>query len=786
MTTSKATSTSQLHTLKYDLRASAVVFLVALPLCLGIALASGAPLFSGIIAGVVGGIVVGALSGSSLSVSGPAAGLTVIVLNALEKLGHFETFLLAVLLAGVIQLILGFIKAGGISHFFPSAVIKGMLAAIGITLILKQIPHALGFDRDPEGEFVFLQQDGENTFSEILQAIYFVAPGAVVITLLSIGILLLWQRPEVQRFAFFKQVPSALVVVVVGILLNHFYTAAMPQWALATNHLVALPTPQGLNGFSSLFTNAGFNGFLSLFTLPDFSQITNSAVYITAVTIAVVASLETLLNLEATDKLDPLKRHSPPNKELKAQGVGNIISGLLGGLPLTSVIVRSSVNINSGARSKLSAILHGVLLLVCVVSIPGLLNQIPLACLAAILLVTGYKLAKIGLFREMFRLGYDQFLPFVVTILAVLFTDLLMGIGIGMAVGIFFILRANYKTSYFFHRQPTPETDRIKINLSEHVSFLNKASIIQILNGLPENSYVEIDGSQSEYIDYDVMEVIDDFRRTAEGRNIELTFIAPKTGAGEKSSAKAAARTDIAQEQVDMRSYRALFENNRKWVGERLKLSPGYFEELAKGQQPTFLFISCSDSRISASEITGTNPGEMFVHRNIANMVVSTDLNLLSVLQYAVEVLKVQHVIVCGHYGCGGVKAAMGHQDLGLINKWLHNIKDVYRLHRAELSAIQSEEDRFKRLVELNVVEQVYNLHKTAIVQKAWREGAALHVHGWVYDLREGLIRDLAIDAAKSFAEYDEIYRYDAPTGHAHAPVPAPVPASNGTSTPAH
>ncbi|QHT71972.1 carbonate dehydratase [Rhodocytophaga rosea] len=729
---------------RYDFRSGLVVFLVALPLCLGIALASGAPLFSGIIAGIIGGIIVGSLSGSSLSVSGPAAGLTVIVFSAIEKFnGQFNAFLLAVMLAGVLQIILGYIRAGSIGYFFPSAVIKGMLAAIGLTLILKQIPHALGYDEDAEGEFAFEQLDGENTFTEILRAFQNPNAAAIIITLISVAILLLWERPALKKYSFFNGIPAPLVVVLISILINYLYNY-ISFLSLSGNHLVSLPKANN------------FNEFLGLFTLPDFSQIGNPQVYITAATLAIVASLETLLNVEATDKLDPLKRNTPPNRELKAQGVGNLISGLIGGLPLTSVIVRSSVNINTGARSKMSAVIHGILLLVCVISIPSLLNRIPLACLAAILILTGYKLAKLKVFKEMYSLGLSQFIPFVVTIVAVLFTDLLIGISIGLAVGLFFILRANYKSFYFFQREKLKGGEKVKINLGEHVSFLNKASINNILENLPENSYVEIDGSKSQYIDYDILETIENFKSTAKQKNIRFTF--NKNGHDGQPTAKTYAPVPVPQ--VDQTAYDQLFENNRKWVAEKLKLDPHYFENLAMGQSPKYLWIGCSDSRVPASEITGTHPGEMFVHRNVANLVVSTDLNLLSVLQYAVEVLKVEHIIVCGHYGCGGVKAAIEDNNLGLINKWLLNIKDVYRLHKDELMYMKDPNEQFKRLVELNVIEQVYNLHKTSIVQKAWLKDAKLHVHGWVYDLREGSIKDLEVDIRKTFAEYDEIFRF--------------------------
>jgi carbonic anhydrase len=728
-----------------DLKAAIVVFLVALPLCLGIALASGAPLFSGIITGVVGGIVVGSLSGSRFSVSGPAAGLTVIVLSAVEKLGY-PAFLLAVVLAGVIQIGLGLLKAGAISNYFPSAVIKGMLAAIGITLILKQIPHALGYDADAEGEFVFWQLDGENTFSEILKAFNYISPGAVTITVISIAILLFWARPATQRYQFFKLVPAPLIVVALGIILNNVFRSSSPDLTLDQSHLVSLPEASSIGDF------------FSFFQFPDFGQFANLNVYISAFTLAIVASLETLLNIEATDKLDPNKHQTPTNRELIAQGTGNILSGLIGGMPLTSVIVRSSVNINSGAKTKLSAIFHGILLFACVAGIPGLLNQIPLACLAAILLMTGYKLANIALFRQMYSNGASQWIPFVVTILAVLFTDLLIGIGIGLAVGIFFILKGNYKTSYFFTREKDRDSEITRINLSQHVSFLNKSSLVEILESLPENSYVEINATNTIYIDHDIKELIEDFKQTAKLKNIELDYIEREPEATVEPLPEA-----VEEAPLSTHKYHELFARNREWVTQKLSLDPNFFEDMARGQAPTFLFISCSDSRIPANEMTGTNPGEMFVHRNIANLVVNTDLNFLSVLQYAVEVLKVQHVIVCGHYGCGGVKAAMGNSNLGLINKWLRNIKDVYRLYYSELNAIRDEDERFKRLVELNVREQVYNLHKTSIVQQAYNDKANLHIHGWVYDIREGYLKDLEIDAENEFETFNKIYRYEVP-----------------------
>ncbi|MCW3083351.1 MAG: SulP family inorganic anion transporter [Bacteroidetes bacterium] len=495
---------------KNDLSAGLVVFLVALPLCLGIALASGAPLFSGIISGIIGGLVVGFVSGSSLSVSGPAAGLTAIVAAAIIHLGSYETFLLSVLIAGIIQLILGYLKAGIIGHYFPSSVIKGMLAAIGLILVLKQIPHAFGYDKDSEGDFTFFQLDNNNTFTEIINSVNHINAGATLIALISLLLLITWEWPALKKYSFFKNVPGALVVVLAGLALNITFEYFAPALFLGSEELVQLPV------------SSSFQGFVHLFTLPDFTQLGNFKVYSIAFTIAIVASLESLLSVEATDKLDPYKRSTPTNRELKAQGFGNLISGLIGGLPLTAVIVRSSANINSGGKTKLAAIIHGIFLLVSVILLAPFLNKIPLASLAAILLLVGYKLAKVSLFKSMYKLGWNQFLPFIITVVAILLTDLLKGISVGLIVSIFFILRNNYRRPYFFVQSEHKEGKIISIELSEDVTFINKGSIALTLDHLPENSTVIIDGTRSRNIDLDVLEIIHNFKETAILKNIEL------------------------------------------------------------------------------------------------------------------------------------------------------------------------------------------------------------------------------------------------------------------------
>ena len=506
--------------IKSDLPASIVVFFVAVPLCLGIALASGAPLFAGIIAGIVGGIIVGIASGSPLGVSGPAAGLAVIVLTSIATLGSWPAFLLAVVLAGIIQLTLGFAKAGFIAYFFPSSVIKGMLTGIGLLIILKQIPHALGWDKDAEGDDSFLQADGQNTFSEIGKALDFITPGAILISVISLAILILWDTVLTKKHKIFQLIHGPIVVVILGIVMNYMFKAGTLNFSLADDQVVRLPVAQNLTEF------------FSQFTFPDFSAITNFEVWKVAIVLAIVASLETLLCVEATDKMDPDKRVTPTNRELKAQGLGNIVSGMIGGLPITQVIVRSTANISFGGKTKLSAILHGVFLLISAITIARLMNMIPLASLAAILLMVGYKLAKPVLFKQMYKLGWEQFIPFLATVVGILATDLLKGITIGILFGIFYTLRHSYRNSHYMKETVTTEEGHEvhHLVLAEEVSFFNKASVIKELEEIPANSKVIIDCSKSKAIAHDVLELIKNYEINAKTKNIsveKINFIEP-------------------------------------------------------------------------------------------------------------------------------------------------------------------------------------------------------------------------------------------------------------------
>lgn len=501
-----------LNHLGSDIPASIVVFLVAVPLCLGIALASGAPLFSGIIAGIVGGTVVAFISRSQLGVSGPAAGLIGIVVPAIADMGGFENFLAAVVLAGVFQVLLGVFKTGVFAYYLPSSVIKGMLSGIGVIIILKQIPHAFGYDVDPEGDLGFIQQDGHNTFSEIFYAWENITPGAMIISLVGLAILILWEQPFIKKFSFAKILNGPLLAVLVGIGLNVYFDT-IPFLSLLGDHVVSIPVTSSLNEFFGQFST------------PNFAMLSQQKTYIIALTIAIVASIETLLSVEATDKMDPERRITPTNRELIAQGIGNSVSGLIGGLPVTQVIVRSSANIQSGGKTRASAIIHGLLLLVCAMAIPNILNLIPLASLAAVLLVVGYKLVKPSIFKAMYKTGRSQFYSYMTTVVGIVFTDLLTGIGLGMIVAVVFILWNNFKNPYHFDPKDIKEGEPIRIELSEDVSFLNKAGIIKTFNLLPGDSHVIIDATRTKDIHWDVLELIEDYKINAESKNIKLELV---------------------------------------------------------------------------------------------------------------------------------------------------------------------------------------------------------------------------------------------------------------------
>ena len=707
--------------LKYDFPAGIAVFFVSIPLCLGIAHASGVPLLSGLISGIIGGLIVGSLSKSPLSVSGPAAGLATIAVSSIQELGSYEAFLLAVSFAGVFQLILGFLRAGIISKYIPHCVINGMLAAIGLLLIFKQIPHLVGYDIEVMGV-------EDNTLTTIFHSFSHINFGISIIGLLSLSILFLWAKYAPAKL---KILPGSVIVVLFSTLSAYLYN----HWgfnSFTTDHFVDIPIINSLSSFSENIR------------MPDWAMINNSKIYLVALTLALVASLETLLSIEAVDKIDPLKRHTSSSKELLAQGIGNIVSGCTGGLPITSVIVRSSVNVSAGGRTKTATILHGFLILLGLIFFAGFLNYIPLTGLAAVLIHTGYKLVSPTTFLKEYKQGWDQFIPGIITVISILFSDLLIGVAIGLTVSAFFVVAKSYASSSFVVEDHGHKKIMI---LGESIHFLHKYKIVRFLNNFPSESTLEIDASKTVFIDHDIEDAINDFKEIAKEKNITVIY----GGLLNKMQNRRKIMKD------NQSAYEKLIQNNKDWVSEKLKLHPEYFEAFSKEQTPEYLFIGCSDSRVPAEDITKCNLGEMFVHRNVANLVVSTDVNIMSVLQYAVEVLNVKHIILCGHYDCGGVKAAMTNKNFGLINQWLLKIKDIYRLHQTELESITDEDKRYRRLVELNATEQAYNILKIPFVQKHRSLYGIPEIHAWAYDLHTGLINDLHLDGS-IISKADSIY----------------------------
>ncbi len=727
-----------------DLVAGVVVFLVALPLCLGIALASGAPLFSGLVAGIIGGIVVGSISGSQTSVSGPAAGLAAIVVAQIAALGSFEAFLFAVFLGGLLQIGLGIARAGALSAFFPSSVIKGLLAAIGVLLILKQIPHVFGHDTDPEGEMSFSQPDEQNTFSEIATVLLGdIHLGAAVIGLSSIALLVFWARFKPLKNSI---VPGPLVVVLYGVFGQMLLARLGGPWVISASHLVQIPVAE---------SPSDLLGFLRH---PDFSQWGNPAIYVAAVTIAIVASLETLLNLEAVDKLDPLHRDSPPSRELIAQGVGNTIAGLVGGIPVTSVIVRSSVNVNVGAKTKKSAIFHGVLLLVFVAFFPFYLNMIPLSALAAILLVTGFKLASPALFRQMWSEGRYQFAPFMITLVSIIFTDLLVGILIGLGVSVLFILNSNLRRPIRRIVETHLGGDVLHVELANQVSFLNRASLVKLFHQAPRDSQLLIDASDTDYIDPDVLSLIRDFKDNtapARGINVSLRGFRKKYMLHDDIQFADYSTRELQDRVTPQQVLEILREGNRRFrTGNRL--SRDFSRQVgatAEGQNPLAVILSCIDSRVPAELVFDLGIGDIFSVRVAGNVIGTKSLGSI---EYGVTVAGVKLVLVLGHTRCGAVTSSVqllgDNQDVQQATGCPHlpSIVDEIepsldrhafrQFHSMDQEAQEAFVDGVAKRNVIRTVEEI--VARSEAVRRAVEAGQAIVV-GALYDVKSGNIEFL-------------------------------------------
>jgi carbonic anhydrase/SulP family sulfate permease len=636
-----------------DLVAGLVVFLVAIPLCLGIALASGAPIISGVISGIIGGIVVGALSGSHVSVSGPAAGLAAIVMAQIQGLGSFEAFLLAVLIAGGIQVAAGALRGGVLANYFPNNVIKGLLVAIGVLLILKQIPHLVGYDSDYEGDLSFWNPDGSSTLTDLAEAAKAFVPGAMLVGITCLALLMAWERTPLKKL----KVPASLVAVLVGVAISEAFRLTGSAWAIEQSHLVSVPMV-GSEGM----------GWGDLVTFPDFSRIVDPAVLLAGVTLAVVASLETLLNLEATDKLDPLRRTSPPNRELVAQGVGNMLAGTLGGLPMTSVIVRSSVNAQNGARTRRSAIFHGVLLLGCLLLIPGALNRIPLAALAAVLLATGFKLASPKVFRQMWDEGFKQFLPFFVTVVAIVATDLLVGVMIGLATSVLFILLSNVRRGFRIIREDHVGGLVHRIELATQASFLNRAQLATTLGEFKRGDQVAIDARTTDYIDPDIVSMIKEFvNETAPARGVSVSLHGFKDRYPLEDVKVYVDWTtkEIQASLTPDRVLRVLKEGNERFTsGRRLSRDLSMqVDATAGGQHPMAVILSCIDSRSPAELLFDLGLGDIFSVRLAGNV---ASAKALGSMEFACKVAGAKLIVVLGHTRCGAVKATCDLVSKGL------------------------------------------------------------------------------------------------------------------------
>ena len=712
--------------IKNDFPASIVVFLVALPLCLGIALASGAPLLSGIIAGVIGGIVVGFLSQSHTSVSGPAAGLAAVVLSAITQLGSFEVFLVAVVLAGLLQIVAGVVKGGFVANYIPSNIIKGLLAAIGLILILKQIPHAVGFDSDPLGNLSYKQADGENTISELFNLFSYLSFGAVFISLFSIPTMIYWDKLPFKKSKF---LPASLFVVIMGVVFNLLFDKFFPALAISDKHLVNIPA---------------FEGFSSMITMPAFASITNYNVWVIAFVIAVIASLESLLNLEAVENLDPHKRQASPNKELIAQGVGNVFSGLLGGIPITSVIIRGSVNINAGAETKLSTILHGLFLLISILLLSPVINLIPLASLAAILLLTGYKLAKVALFKEMYKKGFNQFVPFIVTIVAILFSDLLIGVVIGSLVSTFFLFRSNFNNPFKLKKESLHMDETLRMELPNQVSFLNKASIKDTLWSVPNNSRVIIDARNSHYIDNDVLEIIDDYKNVvAVERGIKLNVFGLKkhyllddyiqfVNVLDKETLKALKPQAV----LDI-----LKAGNKRFVegdvSEKYLLHQ--VNATAFGQNPFAIVLSCIDSRTTTEHIFDLGLGDIFSVR-IAGNVLNQDI--LGSMEFAIHEVGVKLVVVLGHSNCGAMIGACNNVQLGNLTSLLEKVKPAIANEKTVTDNRTGSNYTFvNKVAKENVLLTIQRIRTESPIISEMEEKGIVKIVGGFYDLETGVVK---------------------------------------------
>ena len=740
---------SRTQSIGKDLIAGTVVFLVALPLCLGIAHASGAPVIAGIISGILGGIVVGLLSGSHISVSGPAAGLAAIVLSQIQVLGSYQAFLLAVAISGILQIGLGVLRAGVLANYFPTNVIRGLLAAIGVILILKQLPHLVGHDTDYEGEMAFAQSDGRNTFSEIAEALRAFLPGAALVGLSCIALLFVWEKSRLKKSLF----PAPLAAVLLGVAISELLRVSGSSWVIDESHLVEVPVV-GVNG----------QGWDTIFSMPDWSQWNNPKIYTAAITLAIVASLETLLNLEATDKLDPQKRVSPPNRELLAQGVGNVAAGLIGGMPMTSVIVRSSVNAGAGARTRLSCITHGVLLTVCVFFIPTLLNHIPLAALAAILVATGFKLASPKLFVQMAKGGRAQFIPFAITVLAIVFTDLLIGVIIGLAVSLMFVLNSNLRRGMTIIKEEHVGGIVNRVELANQVSFLNRAALMRTLSNFGRGEQVVIDARTTDYIDPDIYGLIQTFRdeiAPAHGVIVSLIGFKNHYRLADHVQYVDVTTREVQEKLTPARVLQVLKEGNDRFAsGRRLQRDLiRQVDATSTGQHPMAVVLSCIDSRSPAEILFDLGLGDIFSVRLAGNVL---SRKVLGSMEFACKVAGAKLILVLGHTSCGAVKATCDIVGKGLdtvqatgLTNLPYLVEPISKAVRMETTTIQnrvgSNYEFVDRVAAIHVRNVMVAIRQESPTLRDMIDAGQIQVAGAMYNVKSGQVEFMsAVDANRA------------------------------------
>lgn len=714
---------------KFDFVSAIVVFLVAIPLCLGIALASGAPLFSGILSGIIGGIVVGSISGSSVSVSGPAAGMAAVVLAAIGQLGDFNTFLLALCLAGVLQIIIGSLRAGFIVEYVPSNVVQGLLCAIGILLIVKQLPLAFSLSATMEELQTHLLETTEGfTFAPLYAISKHINAGATIISLLSFAVLIFFEKTKIAQL---RNVPATILVVIVGVLLNEYFLFSDSGMAQNGPHLVNIPE------------HDNFREFFAQFQYPTWSSWVNPKVYLYAFIIAIVASLESLLNVKAGEKLDTKHRSCSKDQELLAQGFGNLTAGLVGGIPVTSVIVRTSVNVQAGARTKMSAILHGVLLLFAVLTIPGLLNKIPLASLAAILIFTGYKLTKPSIFKNIYQQGLDRFIPFIATVISIVAFNLLAGILIGLAISLFFILKSNSQARLDIIKENYPNGVTNRLVLPQQITFLNKASLVAELNSIPKQSQLIIDARYSRYIDKEIIELIKEFQKDqAPNKQIALNMIGFKEHYDIHDYIDFINVTtyDVQATLTPSDVLTILREGNDRFLNDtRIHRSPKIdIQYTAKTQHPIAVVLGCIDSRVPVETIFDMGFGDLFCVR-VAGNVVNDDV--LASIEYACHVVGARLIVVLGHTRCGAIQAACDGVEKGHITQLLAKIKPAVNAEIAIEGQRSGQNPSFvSRVTTLNVANTLQQIYERSEILKIMLDQDEIAMAGALYDVESGKV----------------------------------------------